>query len=71
MSIAKTWGNIAGGVLSAGFMRICWSGDPGYDIFLGYGFGILAVTSPALASKLMGLRYGRTPPANGNGETKK
>ena len=69
--MAKFWGHIGGLTLSAGFLRLCWAQSPTYDVFIGYAFGIAVVTSPALASKLMGLRYGQTPPANGNGETKK
>ena len=71
IALTKLWGHIGGLTLSAGFMKVCWNGEPSYDIFIGYAFGIAVVTSPALASKLMGLRYGQTPPANGNGETKK
>ena len=70
-SYTKVWGHAGGLTLCAGFLKVCWSGEPTYDIFIGYAFGIAVVTSPALASKLMGLRYGQTPPANGNGEVKK
>lgn len=63
-SLVKTWGNIGGLTLSAAFLRVAWTRDVGYDAFLGYAFALAVVTSPALASKLMGLRYGQAP-ANG------
>lgn len=59
MSLPKTWGNIGGLTLSAAFLRLAWTRDVGYDAFLGYAFALAVVTSPALASKLMGLRYGQ------------
>ena len=68
MSIAKTWSNIGGVILSAGFLRVAWAKSLGYDDYLGYAFALAAITTPALASKLMGLRYGQTAP---NGEAKK
>ena len=71
IAITKLWGNLGSITLSAGFLKVCWHSLPTYDLFIGYAFGIAVVTSPALASKLMGLRYGQTPTANGNGEVKK
>ena len=64
MSIQKLWGNIGGLTLSVAFLRLAWTRDVGYDAFLGYAFALAVVISPALASKLMGLRYGQ-PAANG------
>lgn len=64
-SLSKTWSNVGGLVLSAGFLRIAWTRDLTYDVFLGYAFALAVVVSPALASKLMGLRYGQAAAANG------
>lgn len=65
MSLQKTWGNIGGLVLSAGFLRVAWTRDLTFDVFLGYAFALAVVISPALAAKLMGLRYGQTTTTNG------
>lgn len=63
LSLTRTWGNVGALVLSVAFLRLAWTRDVSYDVFLGYAFGLAVVTSPSLASKLMGLRYGQAPPA--------
>lgn len=69
-SITKTWGNIGGAILSAGFLRDAWKHDLGFDDFLGYATALAIVTTPALAAKFLGLRYGQPTTETTNGGAK-
>jgi hypothetical protein len=59
MDLAKTWGNVGGLVISAGFLKQAWARPLGFDDFLGYAIALAMITTPALAAKFLGLRYGQ------------
>lgn len=63
LSHTKLWGNVGGLVLSVAFLKQAWFTPLGFEGFVGYAIALAATTTPALAAKLIGLRYG----GNGNG----
>lgn len=60
MDVQKTWTNVGGVILSAGFVKQAWAYPLSFDVFLGYATALAIVTTPALAAKFLGLRYGQT-----------
>lgn len=63
LSQPKTWGNVGGATLCTAFLREVWKRDLSYDDFIGFAVALAVITTPTLAAKLIGLRYG-----NGNGK---
>ena len=59
LDVSKTWTNVGGLVISAGFLKQAWARSLGFDDFVGYAIALAMITTPALAAKFLGLRYGQ------------
>lgn len=59
LSLVKAWSHVGGLVLSGGFLKQAWSRALGFDDFIGYAIGLALITTPALAAKFLGLKYGQ------------